>query len=257
MRKLGKTAVVTVVALVLAGAQTAAHPATPTTALPTCMGHTVTIMGTPGGDHLVGQSGVSDVIYGGGGDDYISGGAFWGDDAVPGRAPDYICGGPGDDYIDGGPGNDHINGGDGNDHINGWQGADVMRGNNGDDKILDWSCADCDTANDVLIGGEGNDFLVGAWGNDRIEGNTGNDTLEDDECQPSVLLGGPGNDYIESWSSSFEGYGAYTCSDHDFFRGVTADRVDGGKGTDSSKDDVDDRITDVEQPQIVLHGQYD
>ena len=41
-----------------------------------------------GPDTLIGQSGVADVIYGGGGNDYILGGDCYEDDAVPGVASD-------------------------------------------------------------------------------------------------------------------------------------------------------------------------
>ncbi len=41
-------------------------------ATPLCFGKPPTIVGTAGPDRLVGQSGVADVIWGGGGDDYIS-----------------------------------------------------------------------------------------------------------------------------------------------------------------------------------------
>jgi Ca2+-binding RTX toxin-like protein len=256
--RIGRAALVTAAtALVMAGIQTAARPAISATPPPTCMGRTVTIMGTDGVDDLVGQSGVSDVIYGGKGNDRISGGDFYESDEIPGRAPDYICGGPGADDIEGGPGADHINGGDGNDEIDGSRGADVMRGNSGRDTVEDQSCDDCDRANDVLIGGDGADILSSGWGHDRLEGNAGRDQLHDEECQPSVLLGGPGDDYLESWTSSYEGYGAYTCSDHDYFTFVTADKVDGGRGTDSSQDDRDDSVSNVENVQIILHGIYD
>src|SRR4051794_1880657 len=49
-----------------------------------CDGKKVTIMGTPGPDHIVGKR-ASDVIYGGGGDDVITGGP---------HGKDTICGGP-------------------------------------------------------------------------------------------------------------------------------------------------------------------
>jgi Ca2+-binding RTX toxin-like protein len=221
----------------------------------TCMGRTVTIMGTPGPDDLEGQAHVSDVIYGGGGNDFIFGG-FDGN-AVRGGTPDYLCGGPGNDHIEGDAGNDHINGGDGGDEIEGYDGDDVERGNAGADFIHDESCSDsCDAGTDVVLGGTGNDRLITGYGNDRVEGGAGADSIIDEECSPSILLGGRGDDYIESWTSSIEGYGAYTCAD-DTFPSRTADTVKGGRGTDSSKDDVDDVVTKVEHVQRVHHGQFD
>jgi hypothetical protein len=57
-----------------------------------CFGRPATIVGTPGNDRLVGHSGAADVIWGGGGNDFIVGGDFFGDDGVPGSAPDLLCG---------------------------------------------------------------------------------------------------------------------------------------------------------------------
>src|SRR5829696_10417281 len=105
-RFIGAVGVLAVVTLPLAGPS----PANSTT-VPTCFGHPATIVGTPGDDVLIGQSGVSDVIVGLGGNDYISGGDFYGEDNVPGRAPDYLCGGPGQDRVRGSTGDDHLNGG--------------------------------------------------------------------------------------------------------------------------------------------------
>src|SRR5215207_9439150 len=76
-------------------------------AVPTCFGHTVTVMGTPGPDTLIGSGDVSEVIYGGGGDDLIEGGEFY----AGGSAPDLLCGGPGDDRVLGSPGADRLSGG--------------------------------------------------------------------------------------------------------------------------------------------------
>jgi len=189
-------------------------------ATPLCFGKVPTIVGTEGADVLTGQSGVSDVIYGAGGDDRISGGEFYSDDAIPGAAPDLLCGGPGADTIGGSPGNDKINGGDGNDDITGELGADVMQGNAGDDGLYDESFADMDAANDILRGGTGHDEITTAWGVDKAYGDTGNDTITDTECSTSYLYGGPGADRFESWSSSFEGWhSSYCASPKDYING--------------------------------------
>src|SRR4051794_26881352 len=92
---------------------------------PLCFGHPATIVGTDGDDTLTGQGGVSDVIVGLGGNDHVSGGDFYGDDEIPGDAPDFLCGGRGDDVVHGSPGDDHLNGGGGNDRVKGWNGDDV------------------------------------------------------------------------------------------------------------------------------------
>ena len=214
--------------------------------LPTCMNRTVTIMGTDGPDRLIGQSGVSDVIYGGLGNDQINGGDFYEEDDVPGRAPDYNCGGPGADYIVGGPGNDHINGGDGNDTLWGQRGDDVVRGNAGADHLRDLSCADCDSGDDVQVGGPGPDDIFGGYGVDRLEGNGGADSVIDLECDgPTTLLGGGGDDYLESWSSSFEGWHGNVCAVY-FGDSASHDRVNGGLGEDTAQVDTVDSVLAVE-----------
>jgi Ca2+-binding RTX toxin-like protein len=68
----------------------------------TCLGASVTLLGTNGHDEMAGTEG-PDVIDGAGGDDVIRG--------LGGN--DRICGGAGDDDIDGGPGNDRCDGGSG------------------------------------------------------------------------------------------------------------------------------------------------
>jgi Ca2+-binding RTX toxin-like protein len=210
-------------------------------AAPTCFGKVATIVGTAGPDTLVGQSGVSDVIYGGGGDDHISGGEFYSDDAIPGAAPDLLCGGPGADVMGGSPGNDKMDGGDGNDEVRGNLGADVMQGGIGGDRLIDESIADMDAKNDILRGGSGNDQLTTAWGVDKAYGDAGNDTIVDSECSTSYLYGGPGADTFESWHSSFEDAG---CNDQKDF-------IDGNDGSDRATASGGDSITRVEDVQRV------
>lgn len=207
---------------------------------PWCFGQPATIVGTAGNDMLIGQSGVSDVIYGGGGNDYISGGDFYGEDEVPGSAPDLLCGGPGADRVTGSPGNDKLSGGDGADYVDGGNGADVEQGNGGDDRIGRGSFFDADSANDVSRGGPGNDVLTGGWGMDKLYGEGGADTLYDTECDgPTLLSGGPGSDYLESWSSSFEGWHGNVCNQ-------VSDHVIGGDGRDTAQLDRLDTVRTVE-----------
>jgi Ca2+-binding RTX toxin-like protein len=68
----------------------------------TCLGASVTLLGTDNDDDMTGTDG-PDVIDGAGGDDIIKG--------LGGN--DRICGGGGDDSIDGGSGNDRCDGGAG------------------------------------------------------------------------------------------------------------------------------------------------
>lgn len=208
---------------------------------PTCFGKPATIVGTEGPDTLVGQGGVSDVIYAAGGNDYISGGEFYGDEDVPGNAPDLLCGGPGADHVSGSPGNDKLNGGDGDDRVDGANGADLEQGNVGNDRIGQGSFADADSASDISKGGEGNDVINGGWGQDKLYGDAGADNLYDNECDgPTLLDGGSGNDYLESWSSSFEGWHGNVCN-------AVADKLIGGIGTDTAQADRLDAVSTVER----------
>jgi Ca2+-binding RTX toxin-like protein len=212
---------------------------------PMCFGQPATIVGTPGDDTLVGQGGVSDVIWGGGGNDTIVGGDFYFGDQIPGTAPDLLCGGPGDDRVIGSPGNDKLSGGDGNDHVDGGNGADVEQGNAGNDRVGAGSFADADSANDVSRGGPGNDVLIGGWGKDKLYGQGGADQLYDQECDgPTLLDGGAGNDYMDSWTSSYSGYGDTVC---DF----VGDHVIGGTGSDSAQVDGLDLVRAVEHVTVV------
>lgn len=205
-------------------------------ATPTCFGKPATIIGTEGPDDLVGQSGVADVIYGAGGNDRITGGEYYSDDAVPGRAADLLCGGPGDDRIGGSPGNDKINGGDGNDHINGNLGADTMQGNAGNDTVMDESLADMDSANDIIRGGPGNDSLSNARGVDRVYGDAGNDTFYDAACSTTYLYGGPGTDSFDSWWDDLNGVPCQSQKDY----------INGGDHADRAKVSKGDSIALVE-----------
>jgi Ca2+-binding RTX toxin-like protein len=206
-------------------------------ALPTCFGMTVTLMGTPGPDTLLGKAEVSEVIHGGGGNDTIIGGEFY----DSGTAPDLLCGGPGDDHVKGAPGNDKLNGGDGQDRVDGANGADLEQGNAGNDTVGAGSFSDADDADDVINGGNGNDEVLGGRGRDKLSGGGGADRLIDTECDgPTTLNGGAGNDYIESWSSSLAGW-------HDNICDQVADRVNGGGGTDTAEVDRRDSVVYVER----------
>ena len=194
-------------------------PATAQAAPPLCWGKPATIVGGAGPDHLVGQSGVADVIWGGGGDDIIVGGAYYSDDAVPGRAADLLCGEVGNDSVYGGPGNDKLNGGDGDDSVDGGYGNDTVQGNAGNDELVDESMADNMSGTEIMRGGTGNDRIYVGFGLDKAYGDAGNDTLIDTECTTSYLYGGAGADNFESYRSSFEGGGTCLSGAKDFIYG--------------------------------------
>lgn len=85
--------------------------------------------------------------------------------------------GTANNYIDGSDDSDTIGGGAGNDILFGQNGADVLKGDVGDDWLYagaSWSTDDA--AGDTLIGGDGNDYLDSTDnGADRLEGGNGND----------------------------------------------------------------------------------
>jgi Ca2+-binding RTX toxin-like protein len=203
---------------------------------PTCFGQAVTIMGTSESDTITGDPDVSDVIYGGGGNDYIYGASEW---THRDEAPDLLCGGPGDDYLKGATGDDKLKGGVGDDEVNGSLGDDVERGNAGNDEIGEGSYEDADSADDVMFGGRGDDYLIAGEGRDRMFGQSGADRLIDTECDgPTVLSGGNGRDYLESFESSL---GGGTVCD------ALADRVIGAGGIDTATVDRLDRVSTVER----------
>jgi Ca2+-binding RTX toxin-like protein len=205
--------------LVGLGAQAAEAAATPT-----CFGKEVTVMGTPGDDHIEPTGGVVDVIWTGGGNDTIAG-EVEGDYVTD--VGDYYCMGPGNDTVRSGAGGDHIRGGLGADAIHGWRGADVMNGGAGNDVIEDDSIDSNDAADDVFRGGPGDDRLGGGWGHENFFGGAGHDTIIDAECtEKSHLYGGRHSDHLESHQSSFDGE----------FCGESAevgDIVNGGGGSDT------------------------
>ena len=142
--------------------------------------------------------------------------------------------------MNGSPGNDRLNGGRGKDFVDGGNGADVEHGNAGNDTVGKGSFQDADIANDISRGGPGNNIVTGGWGEDQLYGNAGADQLYDDECDgPTVLAGGRGNDYLESWSSSFDGWHQNVCNS-------VADTAVGSTGNDTAQLDRRDAVSTVE-----------
>ncbi len=203
-------------------------------ATPTCFGKAATHVMQPGEGTYYTRTGVVDVVVGSSGVDNILGP---GEDGPATDVGDYLCGGAGNDRIFGSAGPDHINGGDGDDNVEGWRGADVVQGNAGNDIVDEGSIDSQDYANDVIRGGIGNDTLYAGWGKDKAYGEDGADKLYDLECDgPTVLDGGAGNDYFESYWSSYNGY---ACNS-------VADQIVGGTGTDKAVVDKLDKLTAVE-----------
>jgi Ca2+-binding RTX toxin-like protein len=212
---------------------------------PRCFGRVPTIVGTPGDDVLVGAADTADVIFGGGGDDLILAEDF---SEVPLDQPgDYLCGGRGDDVIRGSTGNDHLHGGPGSDNVDGWVGADVAIGGTGDDRVSD--CRGEDAFNDDvdrLSGGPGHDSLcTQGSGADVLRGGPGDDLVVDLTCAGTKqLVGGTGDDRLESYENSFEGLTCDETGDDD------PDRVRGGLGTDSAEVTTADVVSSVEDVTV-------
>jgi hypothetical protein len=102
-------------------------------------------------------------------------------------------------------------GDDGNDILRGTSRGDLLDGEFGDDRVT---------------GGRGPDDLRGGGDRDRIAGGPGDDAI-DPGPWPDIVAAGDGNDYI-------------TAADY------TADRIDGGAGSDTAVVDPQDSLTAVE-----------
>jgi uncharacterized repeat protein (TIGR01451 family)/uncharacterized repeat protein (TIGR02543 family) len=230
---------------------------------PLCMGRPVTILGTPGNDHINGTPG-DDVIHGLGGNDHINGQG--GNDVIcGGEGNDHLRGGDGDDQVDGSEGNDYLRGGRGNDTLRGGEGDDLLDGGQGasrndddddhdrdddddDDEHEDNDGDDYDAGgNDLLDGGpgkdklygrNGNDTLTGGPGKDRLHGGHGNDSLAGND-EDDVLKGGTGDDTLDGGQGNDDldgGIGSDTLNggpnDDKLNGGPGDDTLDGGEGND-------------------------
>jgi len=165
--------------------------------------HTDLLLGAPGDDVLIGDTG-RNRMQGDGGDDIVT--TFLTDG---GTNNDWVRGSAGEDTLivdathsSGGTSpafwdklgsriqgfesfiatkkNDTIHGSDNGEVIRAGKGSDEVRGRGGGDTIAG------DRGDDVLRGGAGDDTLVGGEGNDTLRGGKGAD----------ILVGGPGSDTI-------------------------------------------------------------
>lgn len=231
------------IAAVLVLSSTLLHGPVAAAAPPTCFGRAATIVGTPGDDLLVGRGQAADVIVGLGGDDVIIGYDPADEDVYEGapRLGDRLCGGAGADFVKGAIGEDRIQGGAGDDEVDGGFGYDVVtRGGGGNDSVRD-----CDSAYTAgvrtISGGGGDDQLCVDVDAARMSGGGGNDVLVELDCTSnSLLMGGPGEDRLES---SEQGSEALSCSEY----GPDADRVRGGHGADRARVNLGDVVTEVER----------
>ncbi len=212
--------------------------APPAQAAPTCLGHTATIVGTAGRDHLVGTEhrdvivglGGADRIEGRGGSDLVCAGG--GSDVVQGEdGADLLDGGRGADYLVGGAGDDLLLGGDGNDRLTGEEGRDRLRGQDGGDD---------------LDGGPGGDRLDGGrnspWGtirggiDDVLDGQDGDDVLTAHNAHTRVLYElAPRRVVVDLGAGTADGWGH--------------DRLVGVHGIDGTP--YDDRLVGGPQADVI------
>jgi Ca2+-binding RTX toxin-like protein len=161
---------------------------------PTCDGLTATIVGTNGGDILMGTTG-EDVIVGLGGDDVI----------VGDLGADRICGGSGDDTLSGHGDSDRIFGDQGDDVLDGGVGGccdlasntgdDVLFGGSGNDEL---NASDFPATGNTMYGDQGADVIY-AWSGGAAYGDNGKDELYQ-YSGSATLHGGNGGDTVTNWN---------------------------------------------------------
>jgi Ca2+-binding RTX toxin-like protein len=175
----------------------------------------------------------ADIIYGNGGADKISGGAG-ADDVYGNDDKDVIYGNDGKDTLRGNEDDDEFFGGDEDDVIKGGAGADRVSTTQqilGDDRMYGGPGNDSfsdEVGRNVLSGGLGNDYLyghsrlVGGKGDDDIVAHARNEETADEG--PRGILGGPGNDYVNSQGGT---------NDTIYVSDGERDTVGCGRGTDT------------------------
>ena len=154
-----------------------------------------------------------------------------------------VYGGAGNDNIYNGwfGGSSAIKGGSGNDTIDSYAENVTLKGGSGDDKIYTAS-------NATVVGGNGNDLIyvrdfsgnLSKGGQVLIDGGNGNDNITVTYSKNSTILGGAGNDTINSWGNytNHSGNKIYGGDGNDSIksgghRNSTAETVVGGKGDDT------------------------
>lgn len=220
-----------------------------------------TLRGGDGKDSLLGGSGV-DLLYGDAGDDMLRSDA----------GNDKCFGGAGNDVMQGGTGNDNMDGGSGNDTVDYSLRktpvyAEIWLRNNSGDAVpasqpLAGAGGEGDEGNreedtylsvETLLGGSGGDHLSflddsqdSSVGNPLrrvlLQGNGGNDELSNygwrvsDSRASATLLGGEGNDLIDTWGGAVLSKAVGGNGNDTFSFGAdethVLPRVDLGAGTD-------------------------
>src|SRR5260221_270892 len=107
----------------------------------------------------------------------------------------------GNDDIDGGGGNDVLNGGLGNDSIIAGGGNDTINAGDGDNSIVAGEGINnivAGSGNDAITSGGRHDSIGGSLDRAKVDGGDGNDQISDGGNTNSTLLGGLGNDTIQT-----------------------------------------------------------
>jgi Ca2+-binding RTX toxin-like protein len=206
----------------------------------TCRGERPTIVGTSGPDEIVGTPG-PDVITGGDGPDIIQG---------LGGA-DIICGGEGGDRIAPGEGQDYVNGDGPTQRSTFLVKGDLVSYAEAGAVMVDLRTqTSTGQGRDSLVsierieGSPYDDFLKGSEKGQIFYGGKGNDVIRSVPGLTDRAFGGPGNDWIRSWTVS-GGPGndlirAIVVSYADAAAGVTVDLSEGTATGDGS-----DRLLEV------------
>ncbi|MEH3055098.1 MAG: calcium-binding protein [Patulibacter minatonensis] len=147
------------------------------------------IVGTPGGDTLVGTDPNGDLLFGGGGADTLTGGA--GNDVIYGvRSGNTLNGGEGNNYIEGGAGDDKVTAGNGNNTVYGGSGHDSIALGDGNNYV------DPGGAPDVVTLGNGNNVVNGGSGGMDLTGGNGNNLVYAAGLDSVTLGGGVNTVYV-------------------------------------------------------------
>src|SRR4051812_14301632 len=183
-----------------------------------------------------------------------------------GSGDDTITTGDGADLVNGSDGNDTLNGANGVDRLVGDRGADTMNGGNGDDTMV-WN------------NGDGSDVMNGDAGDDRVENNlsggvdvstiknengrvrydrtnVGQFSLSVASAEVFELNSLGGDDVLDVSPDVTLPVDVDAGDGNDFMhvRGVSADFIRGGAGTDTATVDAADAVAEVEsvdRPAVV------
>jgi Ca2+-binding RTX toxin-like protein len=223
------------------------------------------IVGTDGGEMIIGNGGQTDWLFGNGGNDTIDGNSLADEHAwmYGGSGNDTLLGGAGDDNLRGDAGDDTLNGGDGFDRVDYWNasaGVNVslalqgtgqfVNGEQGIDTLVGiedvrgsahFDRLTGDDNSNILEGLDGTDHIIGGGGDDWIYGDDGDDKDPDfggplvaglyGGAGEDVIFGGTGSDYLDGGTENDWLYGED--GNDTILGGDGEDYIEGGAGDDS------------------------